>query len=337
MSFRSYSSSNKNETQEKKFFDLSASLNSLKIQNEDVHTSGPTTKKYDVDPLESMGLYLASSVAPFTLDAVNQVKISLKEMATFRLGRGNFGARGVVWARYDLGNRYDATALFISKGNKYNDNYLSFLRIMNENRINGTNIQLPDILYDYPRTADPTLRPDTNSYQSKAAAMFDQLKIEAHHGTPSVSSFHTQSSSKIYVFFKIPVSGDEKYQRGPYLFFGRFAVVPPVFGDDIHQIRLRFFKPPLSAQIEYQKIPEVTDDDVESVISILSSKSSRKQRVDDDDDDDDDDEEDDEDEDELVVPRRRTPAAPNFKNPPRYRIPKKKALEEELEAGEIRE
>merc|ERR1719424_775944 len=125
-----------------------------------------------------MGLYLASSVAPFTLDAVNQVKISLKEMATFRLGRGNFGARGVVWTRYDLGNRYDATALFISKGSKYNDNYLSFLRIMNKNRLDGTNIQLPDILYDYPRTADNTLRPDPNSYQSKAAAMFDQLKSD---------------------------------------------------------------------------------------------------------------------------------------------------------------
>ena len=197
-------------------------------------------------------------------------------MNTYVLFRSNFGSSGVVWSSKNKGAKYDATVLFISEHGNYDDMYLNYLEKQRERLYENTTIlssDLPEIMYEYP--SNPIDRAYLDSLQKDDS---EQAQY---------TDFYNVPKSKVYVFFKMKAA----YQHakiGPYLFFGRFMVMPRLPGQDANKIRLKYYEPPLQAQLSdnqtiiSKKIPAYpstsSQSDVDSVISILSTLSRKQSK-----------------------------------------------------------
>jgi hypothetical protein len=335
------------------------SLHALRLSDDPPAPTGPKYgRDSEKDPIENMGLYLGSDLFPYGRDASSR-NVQLSEMATYKLTRSNFGARGVLWQNRGMRGGYDATVLFISDAGQYDDEYLQFMHMQRRRLSSVTHgiKDLPEILYDYPKQSGPP-----SQYNQAAKKHLDGLKVDASNPSLLYTDLFTQPMSKVYVFFKLKVTGEERFANsGGYLFFGRFQVMPPTAGDNPAKIRLRRYEPPMAAKLEARQMvrgpgfvsslprPVVSREDVNTVVSALetmSSKHSSTRRampdrpsarggtVDDDDDD-------------LFgpPPSPPIPSAPpqERRNAASYRIPRKSAnpavvpADDDLEDGEIQE
>jgi len=195
-------------------------------------------------PIKNMGLNLWSAILPTGPNQITRGQTTviedrlLTDLATYRLRRPNTGSQGVVWSDED-GN--EATVLFISNNSNYEDSYLNYLEALISQRADT-----PDVVYDYPKIPDgnrESVRDPSSmaSYQNKPRPHFKKLK-ERSRTDPASGNFsntYDQPHTKIYLFYKIPVTRDaQSLPYGPYLYFGRFQAV---YDNDKDQIRLRKF------------------------------------------------------------------------------------------------
>jgi len=254
---------------------LSAKLQTLTLPSDPKESeTGPKVKQKEhlPDRLQDMGVNLANDVYPTAMDNNFKSK-QLFAMATYYLHRSNYGSDGVVWSGKDFGGAYDATALFISETGGYDDKYLNYVQAQNR-RVNDSMVlqdELPEIMYDYPPNTEDTSH---LKYLEK-----EDLKDKSRY-----TNFHESPASKVYVFFKMKTS-DQRPKYGPYLFLGRFMVMPRLETQNAKQIRLKYYEPPLSAKLQYRRMnpfvnpapkAAISQSDVDSVITTLSKLSSRQ-------------------------------------------------------------
>jgi len=164
--------------------------------------------------VDGLGLELKSLHFPSVREGPATTKRLGPRLSTVTLNRANTGtAPGVV---YDD----NATVLVISAGSGYSDNYLSYLKGVRAG--NATSV-LPHIDYSFPKSKN---KPEVSDYVKNAEGHLRGLVKEATLESIKKHAFtndYEQPLSKIYVFFKIPVTGaDARRSDGPYIYFGRF-------------------------------------------------------------------------------------------------------------------
>ena len=173
------------------------SLHALRLSDDTPAPTGPKYGNDSNDPIESMGLYLGRDLFPYGRDASLR-NVQLSEMATYKLTRSNFGAKGVLWRNKGLRGGYDATVLFISEAGHYDDKYLDFMH-MQRQRLSNTTYginDLPEIMYDYPTQSNPP-----TAYYISAKKHLDGLKADASNPASVYTELFTQAMAKVYVFF----------------------------------------------------------------------------------------------------------------------------------------
>jgi hypothetical protein len=166
--------------------------------------------------VEALGLELNNLYFP-SVRAGGVSKRLGPRLSTVTLLRTNTGtAPGVV---YDD----NATVLIISADSGYGNKYLDYLM---EVRAGKTTAELPNIQYSFPT---PQNRGQPSAYVKNARAHLLGLVKEAtleSIGQAEFSRDYEQPLSKIYVFFKRPVTGSDALRNdGPYIYFGRFKAL----------------------------------------------------------------------------------------------------------------
>ena len=253
-------------------------LEALGLSDHNEYATGPNAQIGIKDKIKNMGLNLGDSLFPtVSRTRTDRQTTQLMALTTYMLFRGNYGGDGVVWSRKDIGATYNATVLFISKTGNYDDTYLDYLeeqrqRVHAETTTSDSN--LPEILYQYPH----------NSKQDIEHLKYLQTDDPQQS---QYTNFYDTPKANVYIFYKM-TADDQKDKSGPYLFFGRFQVMPRLL-EQGKMIRLKYYEPPLEARLQYQEsnrsttiasIPlTISQDDVSSVISDLSKRSKRKSKL----------------------------------------------------------
>ena len=239
--------------------------------------------------VESLGLQLKS---PFfqTVTSGPFPKRLGRRLSTVTIRRTNTGtAPGVVFDE-------SSTVLIINAESGYGDKYLDYLMKV---RAGKTTAELPNIHYFFPVSQNSS---QSSAYVTKARAHLLNLIKEAtleSIGKAEFSNDFEQPLTKIFVFFKIPVTGlDALRNDGPYIYFGRFkalnnqSMIQPgdksssftdAYLNRITSIGLRPFdtpKPPASnprLNLQQMSAPlqatEVVEGDLEVVIQLLGKMS----------------------------------------------------------------
>lgn len=166
--------------------------------------------------VDALGLELNSLYFP-SVRTGGAPKLLGPRLSTATLRRANTGtAPGVI---YDE----NATVLIISADSGYGDKYLDYLMKV---RAGKTTAELPNIQYSFPV---PQNRGQPSAYVKNARAHLLGLIKEATLESINQAGFSKDSEqplSKIYVFFKKPVTGsDALLNQGPYIYFGRFKAL----------------------------------------------------------------------------------------------------------------
>lgn len=166
--------------------------------------------------VEALGLELKNLYSP-SVRAGGTPKLLGPRLSTVTLRRPNTGtAPGVV---HDA----NATVLIISADSGYGDKYLDYLMKV---RAGKTTAELPNIQYSFPV---PQNKGQPSAYVKNARAHLLGLIKEAtleSIGQTDFSRDYEQPLSKIYVFFKRPVTGSDALRNdGPYIYFGRFKAL----------------------------------------------------------------------------------------------------------------
>jgi len=271
----------------KKILELGMAAMSIKSPLDNMEQNQINTAARNMDSIHTMGLNLASAVLPTGPNLITRERTKvvedrlLTDLATYRLRRPNNRSPGVVWSD-EVGN--EATVLFISNNSEYDDSYLNYLEALIAKRANT-----PDVVYDYPKTPNRGMfdERNTESYQKQAAAHLNKLKEKSRTDPASgnFSNAYDQPHTKIYLFYKIPVTGEaQALPYGPYLYFGRFQAV---YDNNNNRIRLQKFVVPQQDQANEIRVVslrdlaptvdlgKVTGSDVNTVYSNLSKASAR--------------------------------------------------------------
>jgi hypothetical protein len=233
--------------------------------------------------VDALGLELKSLYFPSVREDPTTMKRLGPRLSTVTLRRANTGtAPGVV---YDE----NATVLIISADSGYTDKYLDYLNAVRSRKATA---DLPDIEYSFPV---PRNKQEASSYVEKAQGHLRGLITEAtleSIGKSDFSNDYEQPLSKIYVFFKRPVTGSDALRSdGPYIYFGRFKAQPesrllrngpggPSFTDlemnRVKSIKLRAFDtppaPPFNSRAQMSMptaVTSVVEADVEVVVRLL--------------------------------------------------------------------
>lgn len=265
---------------------LQAGLQKLNLEAEETEmpygskrsSAGSVKSNVEALGLELNNLYFAS------VRTGSSPKRLGPRLSTVTLRRTNTGtAPGVV---YDD----NATVLIISADSGYTDRYLDYLMKV---RAGKTTAELPNIQYSFPI---PQNRGQPSAYVKNARAhllgLIKESTLESI-GQAGFSRDFEQPLSKIYVFFKRPVSGSDALRNdGPYIYFGRFKamndqnMIRPGLGDEassftdfnlnrITSIGLKPFDtpaPPASnprAQMSQMSAPSEATELVESDLAIV--------------------------------------------------------------------
>jgi len=237
--------------------------------------------------VEALGLELNNMYSPLIRTGATS-KLLGPRLSTVTLRRTNTGtAPGVV---YDD----NSTVLIISADSGYGNKYLQYITKV---RAGMTTAELPNIQYSFPvpqrnGSAWPS------AYVTKARGHLLGLIKEATLESIGQSEFshdYEQPLSKIFVFFKRPVSGSDRLRNdGPYIYLGRFKaqndqnMIRPGMGNDapsfsdshsgrITSIGLKPFEMPARdprAQIRQMTPPlqatEIVESDLAQVIHLLN-------------------------------------------------------------------
>lgn len=234
--------------------------------------------------VDALGLELKSLHSPEVRAGPTTTKRLGPRLSTVTLNRANTGtAPGVV---YDD----NATVLVISADSGYSDNYLSYL---NDVRAGNATSVLPHIDYSFPKSKN---KREVSDYVKKAEGHLRGLVKEATLESIVKHAFshdYEQPLSKIYVFFKIPVTGaDARRSDGPYIYFGRFKAqsdprlirrgpeglsYTDVDIDQVHSIKLLPFDTPPAPQSNFRAqmsmptlaVTSVIEADVDKVVRLL--------------------------------------------------------------------
>lgn len=268
---------------------LSAGLRKLTLDAEDTGPYGGGKRSAGGDAksnVETLGLALSNTYFPATtITSDTTAKLLGPRLSTVTLRRSNKGqAPGVVFDNY-------STVLIISADSRYTGNrYLSFLNAV---RAGTATADLPNIEYDFPVPQKKQDAPST--YVKKAGLhLFDLVKQATLEsiGQSDFTHDYEQALSKIYLFFKRPVSGaDVQRTDGPYIYFGRFKAMPdkrlitsygggpPSFDrlntNRVKSIRLRAFDtpvPPASIPVSLNtptNMTKINEADLDMVVRLL--------------------------------------------------------------------
>lgn len=161
------------------------------------------------DPIEGLGLSLDGHLEARSL-IPPETRLA-RRLATVELRRSNYGGRGVVFN--DV-----ATVLIIGgEHSKYANSYLDYVQAV-QNGVSTTN--LPRVAYELPIAGEMQ-----NSLQYVQQSRRRMVSLSQAASANDFSFVHEQPFSKVFVFFKLPVSRDrQKEPTGSYVFFGRFRV-----------------------------------------------------------------------------------------------------------------
>lgn len=201
---------------------LSAGLQKLVLDAEDTGPYGGGKRSVGGDAksnVETLGLALSNTYFPATtITNGTTAQLLGPRLSTVTIRRSNRGtAPGVVFDNY-------STVLIISADSRYTgDRYLRFLNAV---RAGEATTHLPNIQYDFPAPQNEV----ASTYVKNAGIHLFDLVKEATLESISKHDFthdYEQPLSKIYLFFKLPVSGAAAQREdGPYIYFGRFKAMP---------------------------------------------------------------------------------------------------------------